>query len=76
MTGGGASSGVTSVAFVFESAQFVLPVNREVELHVTSLDVIHSFWVPALGLKADANPGVDNIAYITPTKTAGHIAYP
>jgi cytochrome c oxidase subunit 2 len=45
----------------------VLPVNREVELHVTSLDVIHSFWVPALGLKADANPGVDNIAYITAT---------
>jgi cytochrome c oxidase subunit II len=52
----------------FESAQFVLPVNREVELHVTSLDVIHSFWVPALGLKADANPGTDNIAYITPTR--------
>jgi cytochrome c oxidase subunit II len=51
----------------FESAHFMLPVNRQVELHVTSLDVIHSFWVPALGLKADANPGVDNIAYITPT---------
>jgi cytochrome c oxidase subunit 2 len=30
--------------------------------------VIHSFWVPALGLKADANPGVDNIAYVTPTR--------
>ncbi|HEY3921451.1 MAG TPA: cytochrome c oxidase subunit II [Gaiellaceae bacterium] len=52
----------------FESAQFVLPVNRQVELHVTSLDVIHSFWVPALGVKADANPGADNIAYVTPTK--------
>ena len=50
----------------FESAQFVLPVNRQVVLHVTSLDAIHSFWVPALGLKADANPGVDNIAYVTP----------
>lgn len=52
----------------FESAQFVLPVDRQVELHVTSLDAIHSFWIPALGLKADANPGFDNIAYITPTK--------
>lgn len=52
----------------FESARFVLPVDRQVELHVTSLDVIHSFWIPALGLKADANPGFDNIAYITPTK--------
>jgi len=52
----------------FESAEFVLPVNRQVELHVTSLDVIHSFWVPALGVKADANPGVDNVAYVTPTR--------
>ncbi len=52
----------------FESAQFVLPVDRQVELHVTSLDVIHSFWVPTLGVKADANPGVDNIAYVTPTQ--------
>jgi cytochrome c oxidase subunit II len=52
----------------FESARFMLPVNRQVELHVTSLDVIHSFWVPALGVKADANPGADNIAYVTPTR--------
>ena len=52
----------------FESAQLVLPVGEEVELHVTSLDVIHSFWAPALGVKADANPGADNIAYVTPTK--------
>jgi len=52
----------------FESARFVLPVNRQVELHVTSLDVIHSFWVPALGVKADANPGADNIAYVTPKR--------
>lgn len=57
----------------FESAHFVVPVNREVELHVTSLDVIHSFWVPALGVKADANPGVDNVAYVTPTHV-GHLA--
>ena len=52
----------------FESAHLVLPVDRQIELHVTSLDVIHSFWVPALGLKADANPGADNIAYVTPEK--------
>lgn len=50
----------------FESAQLVLPVNQQVELHVTSLDAIHSFWVPALGVKADANPGADNVAYVTP----------
>lgn len=52
----------------FETADFVLPVDRQVELHVTSLDAIHSFWIAAFGLKADANPGVDNIAYVTPKK--------
>ncbi len=51
----------------FETAHLVLPVNRQVELHVTSLDVIHSFWAIGLGVKADANPGVDNVAYVTPT---------
>ncbi len=51
-----------------ETARLELPVNRRVELHVTSLDVIHSFWAPKLGLKADANPGVDNVAYVKPSK--------
>jgi cytochrome c oxidase subunit II len=52
----------------FETAHLVLPVGQQVELHVTSLDVIHSFWALKLGVKADANPGVDNVAYVTPTK--------
>jgi cytochrome c oxidase subunit 2 len=52
----------------FETAQLVLPVNRQVEIHVTSLDVIHSFWALSLGVKVDANPGVDNIAYVTPKR--------
>jgi cytochrome c oxidase subunit II len=50
-----------------ETAQLELPVNRQIEFHVTSLDVIHSFWAPKLGVKADANPGVDNIAFTKPT---------
>jgi cytochrome c oxidase subunit 2 len=52
-----------------ETAELVLPVNREIEFHVTSLDVVHSFWAYELGVKADANPGVDNIAYVKATKT-------
>ena len=48
-----------------ETPTLNLPANTTVELHVTSLDVIHSFWAYQLGVKADANPGVDNIAYIT-----------
>lgn len=51
-----------------ETAHLELPVGRKVELHVTSLDVIHSFWAPKLGVKADANPGVDNVAYVEPNE--------
>jgi cytochrome c oxidase subunit 2 len=49
-----------------ETARLELPVGRQIELHVTSLDVIHSFWAPRLGVKVDANPGVDNVAYVEP----------
>jgi cytochrome c oxidase subunit II len=49
-----------------ESTQLVLPNNRWVQFNVTSLDVIHSFWAYQLGVKADANPGVNNIAYTEP----------
>lgn len=47
-----------------ETATLELPANTTVELHITSLDVIHSFWAYQLGVKADANPGVDNVAYV------------
>ncbi|HTY95494.1 MAG TPA: cytochrome c oxidase subunit II, partial [Solirubrobacteraceae bacterium] len=40
-----------------ETSELVLPVDKMVELNVTSLDVIHSFWAYTLGVKADANPG-------------------
>ncbi len=49
-----------------ESTELLLPENRQVEIHVTSLDVIHSFWAYQLGVKADANPNVDNVAYFKP----------
>ena len=39
------------------------------ELHVTSLDVIHSFWARQLGVKADANPG----STTSPTSTRRRI---
>ncbi len=47
-----------------QTNELVLPADTDIELHVTSLDVIHSFWAIQLGVKADANPGVDNIAYV------------
>jgi len=51
-----------------ESNQLYLPADTDVELHVTSLDAIHSFWAYELGVKADANPGVDNVVFV---KTKG-----
>jgi cytochrome c oxidase subunit II len=53
-----------------ESTVLDLPVDTPIEFHVTSLDVIHSFWAYLLGVKADANPQVDNVAYTT-SKTPG-----
>lgn len=37
-----------------------IPAGRPVEFRVTSADIIHSFWVPALGGKIDMNPGEIN----------------
>jgi len=51
-----------------ETPHLELPVGQTIEMHVTSLDVIHSFWAFQLGVKADANPGVDNVAFVKPTK--------
>lgn len=38
-----------------------VPVGRPFEVHVTSQDVIHSFWAPRLGGKIDAIPGQVNV---------------
>src|SRR5438067_7345107 len=37
-----------------------VPVGEPVVLEITSQDVIHSFWVPELAGKVDANPGLTN----------------
>lgn len=41
-----------------------IPVGEPVDIEVTSLDVIHSFWVPRLGGKIDAIPGHANVIRI------------
>lgn len=35
----------------------VVPINKKVRFLVTSNDVVHSWWVPDLGIKRDAIPG-------------------
>jgi cytochrome c oxidase subunit 2 len=52
----------------FETTELVIPDNTTVAFHVTSLDVIHSFWAYQLGVKADANPAQDNVAFTTPSQ--------
>jgi cytochrome c oxidase subunit 2 len=52
-----------------ESPKLVIPAGQYVAFHVTSLDVTHSFWAFKLGVKADAVPGVDNVAYVNAKST-------
>ena len=54
----------------FESSQLMVPANTTIAFNVTSLDVIHSFWAYQLGVKADANPQVNDVAFTT-TKDPG-----
>jgi cytochrome c oxidase subunit 2 len=53
----------------FETTALYIPVGVPVQFNVTSLDVIHDFWAYQLGVKADANPGVNNVAYTTAKHT-------
>jgi cytochrome c oxidase subunit II len=50
------------------SGELVLPVGEEVELRLTSKDVIHSFWVKEWRMKQDAVPGIETKVVVTPTK--------
>ncbi len=47
----------------------VLPVNKKVRFITTSNDVIHSWWVPAFGVKRDAVPGFLREFWATVEKT-------
>ncbi len=40
--------------------QLVVPINTLIDVDVQSADVIHSYWVPELGGKIDAIPGITN----------------
>lgn len=42
-----------------------LPAGRPVDIHVSTEDVIHSFWVPRLAGKIDAVPGHVNVIRLT-----------
>ncbi len=48
--------------------ELVLPVDQRVRFDLTTIDVIHSFWVPAFRMKLSNVPGRTTQLYITPTR--------
>jgi cytochrome c oxidase subunit II len=49
--------------------EMVVPVNKVIRVQTTGADVIHSFAVPAFGIKIDAVPGRLNETWCKATKT-------
>ena len=49
--------------------EMVVPVNKVIRVQTTGADVIHSFAVPAFGIKIDAIPGRLNETWFKATKT-------
>ena len=57
---------------LFSYYRMVVPVDTTVVLEITASDVIHSWWIPKLGGKADAVPGhVNETWFKIPADKAG-----
>ena len=52
-----------------KSYELVMPVDRGINFDMQSADVIHSFWIPAMGQKQDLVPGIITHVVVTPTRT-------
>jgi len=63
-------SGVTVNTAVGQ--ELVLPVDREVTFRIESIDVVHSFWIPAFRLKIDAIPGRTTFFSVEPDKPGAY----
>ena len=53
---------------MFAYEEMVVPLGMTVILRITSDDVAHSWWIPALGGKMDAVPGYVNKTWFKATK--------
>lgn len=53
------------------SEHIYVPVNKPVKFTMTSRDVLHSFYVPAMRAKRDVVPGVKQIVWFQPTVENG-----
>ena len=54
---------------ITEINQLTVPVNRPVLVHLSSMDVIHSFGLYEMRIKQDAIPGLDIPVWFIPTVT-------
>jgi cytochrome c oxidase subunit 2 len=50
------------------SQELYMPVGKKISFEITSADVNHSFWIPALGGKKDTNPGLTSYMHLEPTE--------
>jgi cytochrome c oxidase subunit 2 len=50
------------------STELHLPVNRQAEFRLISMDVLHGFYIPAFRLKQDLIPGSEISYRLTPTR--------
>ncbi|WP_262177984.1 cytochrome c oxidase subunit II [Haloarcula laminariae] len=60
---------------VTTSETLYLPNNTDVRFTMTSSDVIHSFFIPELGVKQDIFPNQETIAMTRPTETGTYKLY-
>jgi cytochrome c oxidase subunit 2 len=51
---------------VFSRTELVLPLGAHTRFDVTSVDVLHAFWIPAFRIKIDSVPGLLTQTYATP----------
>jgi len=63
--------------FVYKSGkkttnEFVVPVNQDIKLIMTSVDVIHSFYIPSMRIKMDAVPGRYTSLWFNAKKTGNY----
>jgi cytochrome c oxidase subunit 2 len=54
------------------SGELHIPVGKDVQLNISAVDVIHSFWVPQFRLKQDAIPGQDTGLRFVATKEGSY----
>ncbi len=64
------SASPTSKNYLLEvDNEMVVPVGKKIRLLLTAADVIHAWWVPQLGVKQDAIPGIVRDAWFKADRT-------